>query len=122
MAFHIDRGKFGEVNLDDLNFAVVDLTNGPMGNGNWSLGLVVDERASSEQSEALTSIVSGQAGGPLSNLAPLIGKFLGVESKPIQFKREGMKGSVTIKDALDQAILGHAPALSTMRVHHPRGV
>jgi hypothetical protein len=52
--------------------------------GNWSIGLVIDERANAEQREAVTAIASGAAGGPMAPLSGLIGKFLGVEQAPIR--------------------------------------
>lgn len=104
--FHTDRGRYGNAALDGLNFAVLGQSPGVMGNGNWSVGLITDERASSEQQQAITAIASGQAGGPMAALAPLIGKFLGVEAKPIQYQKNGMKRSVSIPGVLDQAVEG----------------
>ena len=104
--FHIDLGRYGNAALDGLNFAVLGQSPGVMGNGNWSVGLITDERASSEQQQAITAIASGQAGGPMAALAPLIGKFLGVEAKPIQYQKNGMKRSVSIPGVLDQAVEG----------------
>ena len=83
MAFQIDAGSFGSVSLDGLGFIVLGLTPEEMGKGNWSVGLIADERASIEQREAITSIASGAAGGPMAALSGLIGKFLGVESAPL---------------------------------------
>jgi len=87
MAFQIERGSYGAVSLDDLGFIVVGLTPEAMGTGNWSVGLVADERASVEQREAITAIASGAAGGPMAALSSLIGTFLGVQSAPISFTR-----------------------------------
>src|SRR5260221_12644763 len=61
MAFQIERGHFKEVSLDGLGFIVLGFTPGPMGNGNWSVGVVADERASAEQRDAMTAIASGAA-------------------------------------------------------------
>ena len=106
LAFHVDQGRYDGVTLDDLNFAVVLRTPGPMIDGNWSVGMITDERASPEQQQALVEIASGQAGGPMANLAPLIGDFRGVEAKPIQFQRSGMNWSVFIPGVLDEAAQG----------------
>lgn len=106
--FHIDRGRYRNAALDGLNFAVVGHTPGVMANGNWSVGLITDARATKEQQDALTAIASGQAGGPMAALAPLIGKFLGVEAKAIQYQKNGLTRSVSIPGALDQAVDGVA--------------
>lgn len=104
--FHVDRGRYGNVGLDGLNFAVVGQSPGVMINGNWSVGLITDERANSEQHQALATIATGQAGGPMAALAPLIGKLLGAEPKPIQYQKDGMRRSVSIPGVLDQAVEG----------------
>jgi hypothetical protein len=105
-AFHIDQGRYGSLGLDGLNFAVVGQSPGVMGEGNWSVGLIVDERANAEQQQALTAVVSGQAGGPMAALAPLLGKFLGVQAKPFTYQKDGMRRSVSIPGMLDQAVEG----------------
>lgn len=104
--FHVDRGRYGNVGLDGLNFAVVGQSPGVMVNGNWSVGLITDERASSEQQQALATVATGQAGGPMAALAPLIGKLLGAEARPIHYQKDGMKRSVSIPGVLDQAVEG----------------
>jgi len=106
MAFQIERGSFGDVSLDGLGFIVVGLTPEAMAKGNWSVGLVTDERANAQQRDAITAIASGAAGGPMAALSGLIGKFLGVESAPIRFEREGAKWSVKATNLLDMAAEG----------------
>jgi len=108
MVFHIDRGSYGGLALDGLNFAVVGHTPGVMSAGNWSVGLIADERASADQQQAIGAIAGGKAGGPMAALAPLIGTFLGVQAKTIQFQKDGMRRSVSIPGALDQAVEGVA--------------
>jgi hypothetical protein len=44
----------------------------------WKVALYVDERANQDQRDALKQIFSGQAGGHLAGVAPLIGEVLGV--------------------------------------------
>lgn len=106
MAFHIDRGSFGATKVDGLNFAVIGHTPETMDKGNWSVGLIVDERATPEQQQAIVAMASGQAGGPMAGLAPLIGNFLGVEAKPIRFSGDAHSWSVSIPDHLDEAVEG----------------
>ena len=106
MAFQVDRGSYGQVSLDGLGFIVLGFTPEAMGKGNWSVGLITDERASAEQRDAITAIASGAAGGPMSALSGLIGKFLGVESAPILFDRSGAKWSVKSSSLVDMAAEG----------------
>jgi hypothetical protein len=106
MAFQIERGTFGTVALDGLGFIVLGLTPGPMGHGNWSMGLVIDERASADQRVAITTIASGAAGGPMAAVSGLVGKFLGFESAPITFERNGVKWAVKASSFVDMAAQG----------------
>lgn len=106
MAFQIERGSFGALTLDGLGFIVLGFTPEAMGKGNWSVGLIADERASVEQRDAITAIASGAAGGPMSALSGLIGKFLGVEAAPIRFERNGAKWSVKASTLVDMAAEG----------------
>jgi hypothetical protein len=110
---HIDQGQFNDVTLDGLNFVVVARTPEEMGKGNWSVGLIVDERANAEQKDALAAIASGQAGGPMAALGPLIGNFLGVESRAVKVESSGNRRSVSIPDVLDQAVEGMTGANGT---------
>jgi hypothetical protein len=106
MAFQVERGKYGEVSLDGLGFIVLGLTPEAMGKGNWSVGVVVDDRATAEQRDAIGAIASGSAGGPMAALAPLVGKFLGIEAASITFERHGLKWSVHAGPAVDMAAEG----------------
>jgi hypothetical protein len=110
LVFHVDRGAFGKTKLDGLNFAVLLRTPGPMIQGNWTVGLILDERASAAQREALTTIASGQGGGPMAAVGPLVGTFAGAEPKPIRIESKGMHRSVSIPGVLDIAIDGVAGA------------
>lgn len=106
LAFQIDRGNKDGTTLDGLSFVVLAQSQGIMGNGNWTVGLIVDDRASDAQQQAILEIASGQAGGPMANFAPLIGKFAGVERRPITFSSNGARYSVTAGELLDQACEG----------------
>jgi hypothetical protein len=113
MAFKIERGTYDRMMLDGLGFIVLGYTPGVMGEGNWSVGLITDERADAAQREAITAIASGSAGGPMAALSGLIGKFLGVESAPIAFERDGVKWSVKAGGLVDmaaEAAMGMDPA------------
>ncbi len=116
MAFQIDRGQFQGISLDGLNFVVVGRTPGNMGEGDWSVGLIADERADEKQKGALTAIVGGDAGGPMANLAPMFGKFLGVETRPIRFEGDGKSWSASAGNLLDQSLEG-VPGLGGELLH-----
>jgi hypothetical protein len=108
MGFQIEQGKFGDVPLDGLGFVVIGFTPEEMGKGNWSAGVVVDERASTEQRDAIVAIASGSAGGPMAVLSGMLTTFLGVESAPIRFGKDGMSWTV---DAGSLVSMSAAPAM-----------
>ena len=106
MAFQVERGSYGAVSLDGLGFIVLGFTPEAMAKGNWSVGLIADERASADQRDAITAIASGAAGGPMAALSGLVGTFLGVQPAPIHFDRSGAKWSVTAAEFVDMAAEG----------------
>jgi hypothetical protein len=106
MAFRIDRGRYGAVVLDGLGFIVIGRTPKVMSQGNWSVGLVVDDRATTEQRDAIAAIAGGGAGGPMGAIAGLVGNFLGVESAPIRFERSGVSWAVAASPLVDMAAAG----------------
>ena len=103
MAMQVERGSFGDVALNGLMFIVLGMTPEEMGKGNWSVGLVIDERATAAQRDAITAIASGAAGGPMAPLSGLIGKFLGAEQAPIRIEQDGRKFTVTAGKLVDMA-------------------
>jgi hypothetical protein len=103
MAMQVERGSFGDVPLNGLVFIVLGMTPEEMGKGNWSIGLVIDERATAAQRDAITAIASGAAGGPMAPLTGLIGKFLGAEQAPIRIQQDGKKFTVTAGKLVDMA-------------------
>jgi len=104
--FNVQKGHYGEVSLDDLAVVVVGYIPGALVEGNWTVGLIISKKASAEQQDALTAILTGKAGGPMERFAPLVGTFAGVETAAIQFEKTGMKFSFSIPGVLDQAAEG----------------
>jgi len=125
VTLRIDKGHKGDVKLDGLSFIVMIHSPGAMGAGNMTVGLIVDEKASDPQVEAITAIATGAVGGPMAALAPLVGKIAGVERRAIQFEMDGLKRVVRAGDLVDQACEGipsaTAPgqAIGVDNVAHP---
>jgi hypothetical protein len=99
-AWHIRRGEMDDVGLDDLNVAMAVHSPKVMTEGGWMAALDVDERADPGQTKALAGIFSGQAGGHLANIAPLIGTVTGVHSAPSRFELDGGRRGVSVGDVL----------------------
>ena len=84
LVFDISEGEIEGTDVSGLKVAAIADTPKVMTDGNWRLGMFVDERATDEQMEKLTAVFGGQKGGPMEGLAPLIGEMLGVERAPIE--------------------------------------
>ena len=61
-----------------------------MTEGNWKLGVFVDDGASDEQFDKLVKVFSGELGGPMGALAPLVGEISGVERAAIEIGDDGL--------------------------------
>ncbi len=110
LAMRIDKGEKDGVPLDGLCFMVVAHSPGVMADGNITVGLIVDERASDKQVEAIGAIATGAVGGPMAAIAPLVGKVAGVEKRPIRFSMDGMQRFASAGELVDQACEGVAGA------------
>ena len=53
LAFHIERGTIDGVDVSDLSFGLVVDAPPMMGEGNWRVGVLLDDRASEEQAGKL---------------------------------------------------------------------
>ena len=89
LAWHVTEGNKDGVDLSGLNAVLSVHSPKQMTDGNWRVALYVDDRATSEQSEALGAVFSGGAGGHLAALGPLIGEVAGVHPAAITFDRDG---------------------------------
>ena len=63
--------------------------------------MFVDDQASDEQMEKLAAVFSGQKGGPMEGITPLVGEVLGVERAPFEVMEDGLSHAVKIGDAVD---------------------
>lgn len=101
LVFDIGEGEIEGTDIGGLKVAVIADTPKVMAEGNWRLGVFIDAQATDEQAEKLGQVFGGQLGGPMENLAPLIGEMLGVERARIEVHHDGLQHSVRIGDAID---------------------
>ena len=102
LAVQVGDGHCGDVRLDGLKAAVMISFPGPgkMRDGDWTVALYIDDRASPEQTAALSEIFSGRAGGPMAMISGLISHFLGVKTVPIEFVVDGNKRRLAIPEIM----------------------
>ena len=72
VAMRIDRGHFGDVNLDGLFFAGTVWWPGRMDEGNGAVQPLIDERADEHQRQALLEIMSGAHGDTLFEIVAAV--------------------------------------------------
>jgi hypothetical protein len=104
LAYHVDSGEIHGVDVGGLSFALFLDTPPVMAEGNWRVGLFVDDAASDAQAEQLGAVLSGQLGGPPAMLSPLVGEMLGVEKAHITYSDDGREHHVRIGDAIDLGV------------------
>ena len=128
LVFHVDSGDVDGVDVGGLTVAAVADTPKVMTDGNWRLGMLVDDAASEEQAAKLGAVFAGELGGPMAGLTPLIGEMLGVERVPMTFEsaegrhslRLGELGDVEVEDVVPFGIETGEPA-RLVGIFHPVG-
>lgn len=126
MAFEVDSGDIDGVDVSGRRFVLVGDTPPNMMDGNWKVGLFIDDGASGEQVAKLGEVLSGQLGGPPAALGPLLGEFLGIEQASITVERDGSGHRVKVGNAVDYAgtrvtVEDDEPVTLTNIVAHPAG-
>ena len=96
IAWRVDKGTVDGVSVGGNTIAAVAHVPGNILEGNWTAAIFVDENASEEQEKALLKVYTGQAGGPVAELAKLIGNVVSVERAPIKFTVNEGKGELAI--------------------------
>jgi hypothetical protein len=108
--FRLDEGRWGDADLGGVNLAVLLEVPGRMAEGNYTVGLYLDERASELQRARLERIFTGQAGGPPGWWRLVIAHYLGARVVPITYEAEGLRRRVGIPKVLDGTIDGELGA------------
>jgi hypothetical protein len=98
IAWHIERGTIDGVDVSGRTYAALAMLPGNALQGNWKVLAVIDDGASDEQRDAILRAFGGQLGGPLGDMAPLVGEIVGIERAPIVAAVEQGTGTLTIGD------------------------
>jgi len=104
LVFHLRSGEVDGTDIAGHTVVLVADTPKVMTDGNWRLGVYVDDEATDEQFDKLAKVFSGQLGGPMAGLAPLVGEVLGVERATITVEEDGLRHSVRVGDTIDLEI------------------
>jgi hypothetical protein len=101
LAFNIREGSVDGTDIGGRKLVLIADTPKVMTEGNWRVGLYIDEGATDEQFDKLLQVFSGQLGGPMAGLAPLIGEMLGAQRATIDLEDDGLLHSVRVDDVID---------------------
>jgi hypothetical protein len=101
LVFHVVDGDVEGTDVSGLTVAAIADSPKVMSEGNWRLGVFIDDAASDEQAQKLGAVFGGELGGPMQALGPLVSENLGVERAPIEVSEDGLRHSVKVGDAID---------------------
>ena len=103
-AWRIDKGTIDGVDVSGRTIAGLVHIPGNIFQGNWRAVMVIDDACTPEQQEAILNVWTGKRGGPIADLAQLIGEVVAVERVPITFTVEEGKGTLKIGE-LGEAVM-----------------
>jgi hypothetical protein len=101
LAFKIRDGSIDGTAVAGRRVVVIADTPKVMTEGNWKVGVYIDQDASDEEFNKLVQVFSGQLGGPMAGLAPLIGEMLGAERAAIDMDDDGLRHAVRVGDTIE---------------------
>ena len=98
IAYHIDQGTIEGVDVSGLTMAMLAHIPGNVLDGNFRAVAYLDDKASQQQMDALLAAFGGRLGGPLEDMAKLVGETVAVVSATITFSVEEGRGTLKIGD------------------------
>ena len=101
LVFNIREGSVEGTDVGGCKVALIADTPKVMTEGNWRVGVFIDDAATEDQFQRLVQVFSGQLGGPMTGLAPLIGEMLGIERAAILVEEDGLRHSVRVGGMID---------------------
>ena len=101
VAWHVDRGEIDGVDVSGRTLALLAHVPGNILAGNWKAAVFVDDKASDAQMQALGDVWTGKKGGPVADLAGLVGEIVAFEKAPITYELHEGKGTLRIGDMVE---------------------
>jgi hypothetical protein len=102
VAYHFDKGEIDGVDVGGLDVVnIVHIPGNVLVPGTWQLTMFIDASASERQRDAIVAAYSGKLGGPLADLAALIGEVKAVEAADIEHSIKGGAGKLRIEGVLE---------------------
>lgn len=101
LAYRFNSGEIDGVDVSGVVVAGQVNIPGNILQGNWKRQLVIDQGASDAQADAIVAVLTGKKGGPLADLAQLVGEELAPQRAPISFELHEGKGTLKVGDSLE---------------------
>jgi hypothetical protein len=103
LSWHVESGKVNGTDVSGRTLTILTHIPGNILEGNWRVVVYVDDGATDEQHQALLDVWTGKLGGPVGDLAQLVGEVLAVERAPVTFQVEGdeLSGRLTIGNVIE---------------------
>jgi hypothetical protein len=99
VAWHMDKGTIDGVDVAGRTIAMIAHVPGNILQGNWRAAVYLDDKVTPEQEAALLGVYTGKKGGPVAELAKLVGEVVSVEKVPVTFTVQGGRGTIKLGDA-----------------------
>lgn len=100
-AYHVDRGTIAGVDVSGLTYVQVEFIPGNvLDEGTWRQLRILDAAGTDEQRAALLGAFRGEYGGPLADLAALVGEEAGVEVAAVSHEIVEGTGVLSVEDAV----------------------
>jgi hypothetical protein len=104
LAWHVDKGNVDGVDVADRTIVMLCHIPGNILKGNWNIRVYVDQDATDAQMNALLNVWTGKLGGPIADMAKLVGRVDSVERAPVEFIVEGVKGTLKVGQTISAAL------------------
>ena len=101
VAYNLDKGTINGIDVSGLTLIGVVYIPGNILEGNWKQAVFVDDRATDEQMDAMLQCFGGQLGGPLADLAQLIGERVSIERAKIEHEIVDGAGTLKVEGKID---------------------
>ena len=104
LAYHFEKGEIDGVDVSGTTVAFSTFIPGNVLDGDWKVCVFVSDNVTDEQEEALLAALKGEKGGPLADLARLVGEVVKVERVPITFEVKEGKGTYRVGEVVHAEI------------------
>jgi hypothetical protein len=104
LAWHVDKGTVDGVDVSGRTIAMLCHIPGNILKGNWNVRVYIDDNASDKQRDALLNVWTGKLGGPIADMAKLVGRIDAVERVPIEFVVAGVKGTLRVGKVIEAGL------------------